>query len=135
MIGGQLLNIFTEFYVGDVPFIDNLNPTDPKWIGAWWMGFIIIFVLSIITGTLICVFPAKMRNMEEINPKMESKIQGISFYTRQSYLTLRERRNDIYGIQWYFFSRKLKHILISMFTFSKKKREILKNHKNRKKIT
>ena len=67
VIGGQFLNIFTEFYLNTS--IYNLTPTDPKWVGAWWLGFILIFVLSMICGLLICIFPAKMSDNNAKNEK------------------------------------------------------------------
>ena len=46
IIGSRLLNIFTEFYIKEVPEIDqSLTPSSPEWIGAWWLGFILIFIL------------------------------------------------------------------------------------------
>lgn len=60
VVGGRLLNIFTEFYY--LEDSDNhLTPTSPQWIGAWWLGFLLILVLSYICAALISIFPAKLR--------------------------------------------------------------------------
>ena len=52
VVGGRLLNIFTEFYLlsddqssigsdpSDTP--DYLQISSPKWIGAWWLGFLLV---------------------------------------------------------------------------------------------
>ena len=55
MVGGRLLNIFTEFYLLDdddtstssssSAALDYLDENSPKWIGAWWLGFLLILVL------------------------------------------------------------------------------------------
>ena len=51
MVGGRLLNIFTEFYLLDddaassSAALDYLDESSPKWIGAWWLGFLLILVL------------------------------------------------------------------------------------------
>ena len=52
MVGGRLLNIFTEFYLLDdddasssSASLDYLDENSPKWIGAWWLGFLLILVL------------------------------------------------------------------------------------------
>ena len=74
MIGGQFLNIFTEFYLNTSTY--NLTPTNPKWVGAWWLGFLLIFVLSIICGLLICFFPASMRDNEK-NEKQNNSEQQV----------------------------------------------------------
>ena len=36
MVGGNFLNIYVDFDSLDEP--TNLQPTDPQWIGAWWLG-------------------------------------------------------------------------------------------------
>ena len=52
VVGGRLLNIFTEFYLLDddeeatsSAALDYLDENSPKWIGAWWLGFLLILVL------------------------------------------------------------------------------------------
>lgn len=68
-MGGRLLNIFTEFYllhdddgtVGGVAASseapDFLSLTSPKWVGAWWLGFLLIVVLSYLCAILLAFFP------------------------------------------------------------------------------
>ena len=74
VIGGQFLNIFTEFYLNTSTYND-LTPTNPKWVGAWWLGFLLIFVLSMICGLMICIFPAKLcdNNADDENDKNEKQ--------------------------------------------------------------
>jgi hypothetical protein len=69
VVGGRLLNIFTEFYVDSGIHDDHLAPTSPQWIGAWWLGFLLILVLSYICAALISIFPAKMRSSESNQSK------------------------------------------------------------------
>ena len=35
---------------------------DPRWIGAWWMGFVSLFGILIISGTLLLLFPKQMKD-------------------------------------------------------------------------
>ena len=37
-----------------------LKSTDPRWIGAWWLGFVSLFGVMIISGVLLLLFPKKM---------------------------------------------------------------------------
>ena len=57
-----MLNLFTEFYSDD-PKIPK-SPEDSNWIGAWWLGFLLIFVLSYILAIIMAMFPAKIRKEE-----------------------------------------------------------------------
>ncbi|KAM4808250.1 solute carrier organic anion transporter family member 4C1 [Rhinophrynus dorsalis] len=50
LIGGQLLNIYIDFDKGQSV---NLTPSDPRWLGAWWIGFLIC---GLVTWLLIAPF-------------------------------------------------------------------------------
>ncbi len=81
MAGGRLLYIFTEFYVTDKN-LDGLSPTSPQWIGAWWLGFLLILILSYVCAFLISMFHAKMRRKTDdkpaANPVMNEKPKNIN---------------------------------------------------------
>ncbi|XP_077145857.1 solute carrier organic anion transporter family member 4C1 [Ranitomeya variabilis] len=50
LIGGQLLNIYIDFEkVDSVP----MSPNDPRWLGAWWIAFLIV---GLVTWMLIVPF-------------------------------------------------------------------------------
>ncbi len=58
MVGGRLLNIFTEFYLMDSDAhahetMSHMTVDSPKWIGAWWLGFLLILVLSYVSAALL----------------------------------------------------------------------------------
>lgn len=79
VVGGRLLNIFTEFYLlqdylepGEKP-ADYLSLDSPKWIGAWWLGFLIILVLSYACALLLFLFPAVIPQPKEENENEKSK--------------------------------------------------------------
>ena len=46
MVGGRFLKIFTEFYLLETESMQDLTsklpPDSPNWIGAWWIGFLMI---------------------------------------------------------------------------------------------
>ena len=76
MVGGKLLNVFTEFYLLDdlnglqnisnstIATLKDLSPTSPQWIGAWWMGFVLIVALALISAFLLSLFPAKLNDSD-----------------------------------------------------------------------
>lgn len=57
--------IFSRLYVTleDV----DITPTHPKWIGAWWVGFLFFGSLSLIAGLPLLCFPRRLQ------PKPKSK--------------------------------------------------------------
>ena len=40
----------------------NLTMKDPRWIGAWWLAFVSLFGILIISGTLLLLFPKQMKD-------------------------------------------------------------------------
>ena len=38
----------------------TLKPTDPRWIGAWWMGFLLVGALAIVSSLPMLFFPRRL---------------------------------------------------------------------------
>ena len=77
VVGGKLLSLFTEFYLlsgvsdmnnlrnSTISIINDLSPTSPQWIGAWWLGFLMIVVLALFMALLLSLFPAKLQQDQQ----------------------------------------------------------------------
>ncbi|KAH7947785.1 hypothetical protein HPB52_015841 [Rhipicephalus sanguineus] len=64
---GFALAFLTLRYPEDLARTTSLKPGDPRWIGAWWFGYIFI-ALGILMGTIpMFLFPKKMRTGSEKN--------------------------------------------------------------------
>merc|ERR1719348_1433975 len=55
MLGAKCLTVYV--YPGDEP---EYNETDPRWIGAWWIGFPIIATLLLMFATPLTLFPQRL---------------------------------------------------------------------------
>ena len=55
-LGYALASLSLEIYIAPklTPTIDK---QDPRWMGAWWMGWVILSVLLAIGGALLAMFP------------------------------------------------------------------------------
>ncbi|KAM8981959.1 putative solute carrier organic anion transporter family member 1B7 isoform X1 [Sarcophilus harrisii] len=72
-ISGFLLgSLCARIYV-DIGYVDlsiiSIKPTDSRWIGAWWLGFIIAGILIILSGVPFFFIPPFQKKT-----KMESKV-------------------------------------------------------------
>ena len=64
-LGYALGGVFLSIYVD--PWVDTrLTETDPGWVGAWWIGFVICGVLSLLVAPPFFLFPRKLSNFEEV---------------------------------------------------------------------
>uniref|UniRef100_A0A0K2VBA2 Solute carrier organic anion transporter family member n=1 Tax=Lepeophtheirus salmonis TaxID=72036 RepID=A0A0K2VBA2_LEPSM len=54
--GGQLLNIYTDFYQLSYEEIAQIPST--LWVGSWWLGFTIMAVVSWICAALVSRYPS-----------------------------------------------------------------------------
>uniref|UniRef100_A0A8C4RY24 Solute carrier organic anion transporter family member n=1 Tax=Erpetoichthys calabaricus TaxID=27687 RepID=A0A8C4RY24_ERPCA len=63
LLGFLMGALFTKVYV-DAIFIDteklNITTDDPRWIGAWWAGFLVCAVLLFFTSLIMFGFPRSM---------------------------------------------------------------------------
>ena len=78
VLGGFFLSLFVD------PFIPTtLTSRDPQWVGAWWIGFVVTGVLSIILSLQFFLYPRRLEGSEEYDRlrKEQQPIQnqGISF--------------------------------------------------------
>jgi hypothetical protein len=48
--------------IGDEINIGGLTPSDPRWIGRWWAGFVISSSLLIILSLILFTFPSHLRD-------------------------------------------------------------------------
>ncbi|XP_046848352.1 LOW QUALITY PROTEIN: solute carrier organic anion transporter family member 4A1-like [Xenia sp. Carnegie-2017] len=63
IVGGKFLSIYVDL---EKPKGVNLKPRDPQWIGAWWLGFVIFGILTIIFSILLLAFPRELPGSREV---------------------------------------------------------------------
>lgn len=56
-----------------------MSPTDPRWIGAWWLGFLIVGSLLFVPAILMFNFPnvqfrRKKRKSEKVDKESNEKL-------------------------------------------------------------
>ncbi|KAF6020599.1 SLCO4C1 [Bugula neritina] len=57
IMGGSLLNIYVDH---PKPPPDGLTPNDPRWVGAWWLGFLISSIVSTLLALVMFLFPKEL---------------------------------------------------------------------------
>ena len=62
VLGGVFLNIYTDFHLVDTVDID---PSHPLWVGAWWLGFICIWLAAWIIAFFIHLYPPTLPGAEK----------------------------------------------------------------------
>ncbi|XP_038661113.1 solute carrier organic anion transporter family member 4C1-like [Scyliorhinus canicula] len=64
VIGGQLLDIYIDIdAVSKVPLL----PNDPRWLGAWWIGFLLCWILAWSLAIPLSCFPKHLPGTKEIH--------------------------------------------------------------------
>ena len=51
------LSYYSDYYKSDAP---DISPDDPNWLGAWWMGFLIYGILTLILAVPMFMFPKRL---------------------------------------------------------------------------
>lgn len=86
VIGGQLLTSFTN--PGEKP--EDITPESPKWVGAWWVGFIIAGIVTVILSIPLFGYPRKL----SVNTNRRRKRHGCC-YSRWWRNCCSSRSNDV----------------------------------------
>ncbi|XP_040201388.1 solute carrier organic anion transporter family member 1B3-like [Rana temporaria] len=67
MVGFTLGSFFAKLYV-DVGFVDmdevTISPQDTRWVGAWWMGFLVAGTISLLSAIPFCFLPRNIKRPE-----------------------------------------------------------------------
>lgn len=62
LLGGIFLNLYVDFdAVDSIP----LQSTSPRWVGAWWVGFLVSGALALLISIPICGFPTSLPGSAE----------------------------------------------------------------------
>ncbi|NWI21654.1 SO1C1 protein, partial [Crypturellus soui] len=70
MFGFMLGSLCARLYV-DIGFVDlesiTITPQDSRWVGAWWLGFIIAGTVSLLSAIPFCFLPKSLEKPEGAN--------------------------------------------------------------------
>ncbi|NXO38298.1 SO1C1 protein, partial [Locustella ochotensis] len=70
MFGFLLGSLCAKLYV-DVGFVDpgsiTITPQDSRWVGAWWLGFLIGGATNFLSAIPFCFLPKSLKKPEEAN--------------------------------------------------------------------
>jgi len=61
------------FYLSET----DITPRDPRWIGAWWLGFLIFGIISILLALHLFCFPKHYKKKEKEDKSTTRKITLI----------------------------------------------------------
>ncbi|GFS32140.1 solute carrier organic anion transporter family member 4C1 [Nephila pilipes] len=79
-LGFMMSSFCLKYY--ENPFIDpGYDRNDPKWIGAWWMGFVILGFAIFFVSFPVAFFPKQMHNNEYVSEDDTTVENSISDLT------------------------------------------------------
>lgn len=66
-LGFILGSLCTRLYV-DLSLDPQITPTDPRWVGAWWLGLVMISTLLMLASLAMFSFPKRLSTCRPIAP-------------------------------------------------------------------
>lgn len=61
----------------EVPYVDpGIQKSDPRWIGAWWLGYAFIGILVIVFSVPMLMFPRKLWRSPSVAADLPTKYQA-----------------------------------------------------------
>lgn len=81
---GQLLQYYVDIDTIDVTDL-SITPEDPRWVGAWWMGFLLTGGLSLLLAFPLAAFPRQLpghkaiqaQRVQEAHTSNEKEVESI----------------------------------------------------------
>ena len=68
-LGGVLLSVYIDPWIRT-----NLEQTDASYLGAWWVGFIVAGVLSLLISIPFFMFPRQLKDADEVKKAREEEM-------------------------------------------------------------
>ena len=82
---------------------EGIDTKDPRWIGAWWLGAVIISLPLILIGPVLTLFPEKIPNnsgkkcdADEVAKELESPFTFTEWKRESLAFAKRVAKNKIY---------------------------------------
>ena len=72
VLGSQMLNLHTEIIQESI-----MTPSSSLWVGAWWPGFLITSIGSLLCSSYLFSFPISLNPVEEAESKIEPDKDGV----------------------------------------------------------
>ncbi|XP_014230638.1 solute carrier organic anion transporter family member 2A1 isoform X1 [Trichogramma pretiosum] len=101
-VAGYGLSTITLKYYISPNLTPIINKTDPRWLGAWWSGWIILAVLLIIFGSIIALFPRALPETVASKAASNKKINDLA-------VNEAEDEKASFGDLWKTFKRLLRN--------------------------
>ncbi|KAL8561510.1 hypothetical protein ACOMHN_057204 [Nucella lapillus] len=73
LAGGALLNIFTDFDKVDSSQL-TIDRDNPRWVGAWWLGFLFSGTLALLVSLPLFGFPKNLPGSEKFRAEKETEV-------------------------------------------------------------
>lgn len=100
---GQLLKYYVDLDTVDMADV-SITPDDPRWVGAWWIGFILSGCLALLLALPIAAFPRELpghkaiqaQRVQETRSKDEKEVENIKSIRDLPRATLYLLKNPVF---------------------------------------
>lgn len=69
VVGGQFLSYYVDFDITET----KMTQDDPRWVGAWWLGFLFAAVVNLVLSVPILCFGAELPSAKRIRLTRQSQ--------------------------------------------------------------
>lgn len=77
-VGGFMLTIYTDFDRVDMSKVELKDSSDPRWVGAWWLGFLGSAILAFVTAFPILMFARELPEAKKHRLKDVNQVHAVS---------------------------------------------------------
>ncbi|XP_075237613.1 solute carrier organic anion transporter family member 74D-like [Lycorma delicatula] len=71
-LGFILGSLCTRLYA-DLSVSPQITPTDPRWVGAWWLGLVLVSAMLMLASSAMFMFPKRLKTHRPIAPTKKTR--------------------------------------------------------------
>ncbi|XP_008556460.1 solute carrier organic anion transporter family member 74D-like [Microplitis demolitor] len=93
-IGYGLASFSLKFYISPT-LTPSITTTDPRWLGAWWLGWIILAILLMLFASIIALFPKTLPRAAARKVLALERSKSTASYREQERLQAKKEKKNI----------------------------------------
>ena len=97
-LSSQATSLYIDFDRVAAENIPDIPPYDPRWVGAWWLGFIVLGILLLILAFPFFLYPKRLPRPKDADDEKHDSIKEDAVRKEGNGVILKRLRREAVGV-------------------------------------